>query len=152
MSSSMSPVAQDALWAVAHHGLVFPLVALLAAELVLLAGPLDEARLRQLARVDGAYGAAAGLLLLAGGLRAVYGAKGWDFYAGQPMFWLKMALFLAIGLLSIAPTVRIARWRKAGTRPDDRARLGVKRWVHAELGLLAFVPVAAVLMARAAGA
>jgi putative membrane protein len=152
MSAFMSPIALDALLAVGHHALVFPLVALLAAELVLLAGTLDKRRLQQLARVDGAYGASAGLLLVAGGLRAVYGAKGWAFYAGQPMFWLKISLFVLIGLLSIAPTLRIARWRKAGTPPDDAARLGVKRWVHAELGLLAFVPVAAVLMARAVGA
>ena len=147
----MSPIALDALLAVAHHALVFPLVALLATELVLLAGPLDTARLRQLARIDAAYGASAGLLLVAGGLRAVYGAKGWAFYAGQPMFWLKLALFAGVGLLSIAPTVRIARWRKGGVPPGDAARLGVKRWVHAELGVLAFVPVAAVLMARAIG-
>lgn len=147
----MDPITLDALLAVAHHALVFPLVALLAAELVLLGGALDAGRLRQLARIDGAYGACAGLLLVAGGLRAVYGAKGWAFYAGQPMFWLKMGLFAAIGLLSIAPTVRIARWRRGAPLPDDGARRGVKRWVHAELGLLAFVPVAAVLMARAIG-
>jgi putative membrane protein len=148
----VNPIILDALLAVAHHALVFPLVALIVAELVLLGGPLDLRRLQQLARIDAAYGAVAGLTLVAGGVRAVYGAKGWTFYAGQPMFWLKIALFVGIGMLSIGPTMRIARWRKAGTPPDDAARRALKPWVHAQVLLLAGIPVAAVLMARAIGA
>src|SRR5258706_15411729 len=96
----LTPLLLDAALAVAHHLVVFPLVAVLVAELVLLAEPLDAARLRRLGRLDAAYGGLAGLAIVAGLLRAVFGARGWSFYAGNPVFWAKLAVFALIGALS----------------------------------------------------
>jgi putative membrane protein len=148
----MSPLALDAVLAIVHHLLVFSLVAVLFAEFVISAGALDAARLRQLGRLDGAYGALAGLVLIAGGLRAAFGAKGWSFYAGNPMFWAKLGTFALVGLLSIVPTVRLLRWRRAGTLPDAAAVQGLRGWMRAQVALLALIPVLAVLMARGIGA
>ena len=148
----MSPLALDAILAIAHHLAVFSLVAVLVAEFVVSAGTLDMARLRQLGRLDGAYGALAGLVLVAGGLRVGFGAKGWSFYAGNPMFWAKLGTFALVGLLSIVPTVRLIRWRRAGTLPDAAAVRSLRGWMHAQLVLLVLIPVFAVLMARAIGA
>ncbi len=147
----MDPWILDAWLASAHHLLVFSLVAVLVSELVLLAGAVDAARLRQLGQLDGAYGALAGLVLVAGGLRVVYGIKGWAFYSAQPFFWAKLAVFLLIGLLSIVPTLRLLRWRRQRHLPAAAERQDLRRWLWAEVALLPLLPVLAVLMARGLG-
>ena len=147
----MNALALDATLAVAHHLVVFSLVAVLVAELVLAHGPVDARRLQQLGRLDGAYGGLAMLTIVAGLSRAVYGAKGWSFYAGNPLFWAKIGVFVVIGLLSIVPTVRLARWRRSGTLPDAAALLGVRAWMRAQAVLIIAIPVLAVLMARGIG-
>lgn len=147
----MSPLALDAALAIAHHLVVFSLVAALVAEMVLMAGAPDTRRLQQLGRLDAAYGALAGLVVAAGFTRAVFGAKGWAFYAGNPVFWAKIGTFALVGLLSIVPTVRLLRWRRAGTLPDAQSWQSTRAWLHAELALLVLIPVFAVLMARGVG-
>jgi putative membrane protein len=147
----MTSLTLDAVLAIAHHLVVFSLVAVLVAELVLSGGPPDGQRLRQLGRLDRLYGGLAMLALVAGGLRAVHGAKGWAFYAGSPFFWTKLALFGVVGLLSIVPTLRLLRWRRAGTLPDAALWRGTRGWMQAQLAVLALIPVAAVLMARGVG-
>ena len=89
--------------------------------------------------------------------RVFFGAKGVDFYAGNPAFWTKRSrLFLAVGLVSIKPTIAFIRWRRAArdaagyTVPDAEIR-GARRFVLVELHLLALLPLAAVLMARGIG-
>jgi len=149
--SLLTPLALDATLAVAHHLLVFTLVAVLAAELVLLAEPLDAARLRRLGRLDAGYGALAAAVVVVGLVRAVFGAKGWGFYAGNPLFWAKLAVFAAIGALSIVPTVRVARWRRASLVPDAAAQRNTRAWVLGEVLLLPALPLLAVLMARGIG-
>lgn len=147
----MSPLALDAVLAIAHHLVVFSLAAVLVAEWVLMAGAPEARRLQQLGRLDAAYGALAGLAVAAGFARAVFGAKGWAFYAGNPVFWVKIGTFALVGLLSIVPTVRLLRWRRAGTLPDAAAWQSTRTWLHAEVALLVLVPVLAVLMARGIG-
>ena len=148
---AFTPLQLDAVLAVAHHLVVFPLVAVLVAELVVLAEPLDAGRLRRLGRLDAAYGGLAALAIVAGLLRAVFGAKGWGFYAGNPVFWAKLGVFALIGLLSIVPTVRLAGWRRAGLVPDAAAQRATRSWVVGEAVLLPLLPVLAVLMARGIG-
>lgn len=147
----MSPLSLDALLAIAHHLVVFSLVAVLVAELVLASGPPELPRLHQLGKLDRAYGGLAMLALVAGGLRAVYGAKGWAFYAGSPMFWAKLGVFVVTGLLSIVPTVRLIRWQRAGTLPDAAQWRNTRGWMHAQVALLVPIPILAVLMARGVG-
>lgn len=148
----MDPVMRDALLASLHHLAVFALVAVVVAELVLASAPaLDLPRLRQLGRLDSAYGALAVVVLLIGGARVVHGLKGWAFYSGNPMFWAKLGAFAAVGLLSIVPTVRILRWRKAGKLPDAAALASLRGWLWGEVLLLALIPIFAVLMARGVG-
>jgi putative membrane protein len=138
----------DALLAAFHHFCVFAIVALLAIEIALLASPLTADGLRRLGRIDGLYGLAAVLVLVAGFTRAVHGAKGWAFYQGNPLFWTKLAVFVVIGLLSIVPTVRFIRWRRAGGLPSPEDQRAVRHWTHAQAGLLLVLAVIAPLMAR----
>lgn len=100
----------DLILAIVHHLLAFGLAAVLAAEFVLTAPGLTGAGLKRLQRLDRYYAALAGLLIVIGVLRVMYGGKGPDLYLASHAFWAKMAAFAAIGLLSIAPTVRILGW------------------------------------------
>ena len=76
-----------------------------------------------------------------------------DFYVGNPFFWVKMALYVIIATLSITPTLTFIRWKRsiAGTAPTGDEIPSVRRFIHIELGLLALMPLMAVLMARGIG-
>jgi putative membrane protein len=136
-----------------HHLAVFGLVGLLCAELVLVRPGLDAAQARRIARLDGVYGGLAGLVIVAGLLRVFFGDKGWGFYVESHVFWTKMALFLAMGLVSIAPTMAFMKWRKAaeaeaGYAVPEAEILRARRFIHAELLIVALIPLAAAAMAR----
>jgi putative membrane protein len=95
-------------------------------------------------------------VLVTGVLRVLYGAKGAAFYLHNPVFHVKIGLYILVGLLSIMPTVAILRWKKQGkTLPDfvpTPAEIAkVRRWVMIESHLIIFIPLAAVLMARGIG-
>jgi putative membrane protein len=143
----------DFLLACLHHLAAFALVAIIACELVLLRPGLDGATAKRIAALDGFYGLAALLLLVAGFGRVFFGAKGGDYYLGSLAFWAKIALFVGIGLLSIAPTLRFLAWRRVVARDPTFAPLeadvrATRRYVHAEAGLLVLLPVLAAAMAR----
>ena len=71
---------------------------------------IEEAR--RIQRADILYGISAGLLLIVGLLRVFYFEKGPAFYGHNPFFWVKMAAFALVGLLSVDPTIRYIRWIK----------------------------------------
>lgn len=142
----------DALLAYVHHLAVFGLGAILAAQIALLSSSsLEPDRVKTLSAWDAAYGGFSVLALVAGFSRAIWGAKGWSFYAASPMFWTKIGLFAAIGLLSIAPTLRYMRWRRAGTAVADSERRATRHLAIAQAGLFALMPLLAALMARGWG-
>ena len=150
----MSPLA----FAIAHHLLVFSLVGVVAAEVGLVRRGMSAADVRRVAMIDAFYGLLAALILIVGFSRAVWGAKGWAYYSENPWFHAKMASFLMVGLLSIPPTVRFIRWRRAIRRgamdaPPDAEVTGVRRWLLVEAAFLALVPTFAAAMAgwQAAG-
>lgn len=147
---------QTDLWlAIAHHLLVFSLVAQLVAELVLVRAPMTAENVRRVAGLDAGFGITAGLVIVVGVLRVIYGAKGWDYYQGNPFFWAKMASFAGVGLLSIRPTLRYLRWRKAlaaeAAISDTREIARVRMFIALELVLVVFVIGFAAAMARYGG-
>jgi putative membrane protein len=149
-------MATDLGLAALHHLLVFGLVAMLVAEAVLLRGPLTADTIPRIAKLDGGYGACAGLLLVVGLSRVFLGVKGEDFYLHNPYFHAKVGAFVLVGLLSILPTVKFLRWRKAQrTQPAfvpaaaDLAKL--RTVLRVELALVAVIFVLAAAMARYGG-
>jgi putative membrane protein len=111
----------SALIAFLHHAAAFTLVAALGAEHLLFHPRPDLATARRLQRLDQVYGASAVILLAAGLLRVFYFEKGSAFYFGNPFFFAKLALFAAVALLSIYPTVVFLSWRpavRAGRAPE----------------------------------
>ncbi len=120
----------DLLLAIAHHLLIFALVAVLAAETVLVRPGLTGNALARLGGLDRAYGILAGLIIIVGFSRVFFGLKGWEFYIDYWVFWAKLAAFAGVGLLSIRPTMRILEWSRKATiecrpyRAGQRDRLG----------------------------
>lgn len=143
----------DLLVAIAHHLAVFSLVGVLAAEFALLRPGLSGTRIGQLARLDAAYGALAGLVIVAGVLRVSFGASGWDYYLSNHAFWGKMAAFVLAGLLSIVPTIAMRKWARAAQAEADytvpaRELTNSRRFLHGEMAVLALIPIFAAIMAR----
>lgn len=144
----------DALLSIAHWWFVLAMTVTLGTELALCRGALDRPAVERLTLADGLYGLSSGLVLVAGTTRVVFGAKGWMFYVGNPVFWIKIGVFLLIAILSVRPTFTFLRWRKTlregGIIGADQTA-AIRRWVHAEVILLMLIPIAAALMARGIG-
>jgi putative membrane protein len=146
----------DAALAYLHFASIMLLTAFLVSELCLCTPRLRLEQVPLLARLDLFYLVAAIAALASGALRVFVTGKGAPFYLDNPVFYIKLALFLAIGLVSISPTMQFLRWRRAvhaGEQPvlhenDIRA---ARRYIELELALLAFMPLMAVLMARGIG-
>lgn len=147
----------DALLAYLHYAAMVFIALVLAFQFRTCRPGLTTESIRLLARVDLLYVASALLALATGLIRLLWFAKGTAFYLYNPVFYVKIALFAAVGLLSIPPTLQFLRWTRAlqgGARnvaePWQVAR--VSRYLAAELVLFALIPLMAVLMARGIGA
>ena len=120
-----------------------------------LRGPLDVAGLKRLFTADNIWGIAAALWLVTGLLRAFGGLeKGSAFYLHSSLFWLKMALFVAVVVLEIRPMVTFIGWRRAagrGGRPDTSAARTLYVINHIEMALVVVIVFVASFMARGFG-
>ncbi|MEZ0469783.1 DUF2214 family protein [Luteimonas salinilitoris] len=146
----------DLFLAAAHHLLIFGLVAMLVLESAILRGAIDAAAVRRLAGIDAGYGMSAVLLLIVGGLRLLYGIKGWQYYLHNPWFHAKFGAFLLVAALSVVPTLRFLRWRKAlradpGFLPAAAELARMRGFVRLQLALIAAIFVLAAAMARYGG-
>ncbi len=146
----------DAALAFLHFAAILLVAGFLVAEAMLLRGDLGARDINALVRSDIGFAGSAVLALATGLARVFFGAKGAAFYADNSVFWVKLGLFLAIGLVSIRPTLAFLRWRRAargaaGFSVPAAATKSARRTVLIELHLLALLPLAAVLMARGIG-
>lgn len=146
----------DALLAYFHFSAIFLFFAFLTVEAMLLRNPLDANAVRLLARVDFWYFGAAIMVVVSGVLRLYLGAKGVGFYSANPVFHAKVAVVIAIGVLSFPPTLQYLRWSRqikadAHFEPADTERRRVRRLVMIELHVAALLPLFGVLMARGIG-
>ena len=146
----------DLLLAIAHHLLVFGILAVLVMELMIARPDMTTPQILRLGRLDMAYGAIATAIIVIGVGRVFFGAKPWEFYIYNWAFWAKMAAFLAVGAISALPTMKIARWRTAAIadptfRPPADEVAGVRRLMHWEAVVFILIPIFAAIMARGGG-
>ncbi|KAB0681186.1 DUF2214 family protein [Aureimonas leprariae] len=139
-----------------HHLCVFALFGVFLVELALLRPGIAGPNLTKLARYDAVYGGLAVAVIVVGIARVVFGLKGWDYYAANHSFWGKMLAFAVVGALSVPPSLRFARWRKAlaadpAFAPPDAEVRSAKRIMHAEALFFALIPIFAAAMARGIG-
>ncbi len=144
----------NSLMATLHHLSAFTLTACLVYEFIAFSKVLTVEEARRIQRVDLWYGISAGLLVAVGLLRVFFFEKGAPFYAANLMFWIKMALFVIVGLLSIYPTIRYIKWNpilaenKSPVIPDAEYK-NIRLLLSLEMIGLVLILFAAPAMARA---
>src|SRR6187402_1015898 len=118
MTGTLAPIAAwesvmllSSLVSFIHFAAVFGIVGTLVFEWLSFTPQPTLAEARRLAAADRWYGISAMSLLVAGFVRAYWFEKGMAYYQANPLFAIKLGLFLAMGLLSIIPTLRFLRWR-----------------------------------------
>jgi len=146
----------NSLMATLHHIFAFTLTACLIYEFIAYRKELSVGEARRIQRVDLAYGISAGLLIVIGLLRVYFFEKGSNYYFHNHLFWMKMALFAIVGLLSIFPTVRFLKWNsalKANLAPQiqDAEFKRVRLFLWLELAGIVLILFAAPMMARGLG-
>ena len=141
----------DLFLAIGHHLLIFILLGVLVAEVVLVRSGLSRSTITRTARIDLWYGAVAGMIVVVGFARAIFAAKGWNYYEHNGFFWAKITTFVVIALLSLPPTLRYLRWRRDGVVPSDIEIAFVQRFLWTEVALFALLPIFAAAMARGYG-
>lgn len=141
----------DLVLAIGHHLLVFGIFGVLMVEFALVCPGMNLASLRWVARADLSYGVMAGMIIVVGFARAIWAAKGWDYYSHNLFFWSKLAVFLLIGVLSIGPTIAFLKWRRDAHAPTETEVFAVRRLLWCELALFALLPAFAAAMARGYG-
>ena len=105
---------------------------------------------------DVVYGLAGVAILITGILRVRYFGQGGDFYTSNPIFWIKVSLYILVGLLSLYPTITYILWSiplSKNKLPQISEDL-VKRFkfiITTELVGFATIPFFATLMARGIG-
>jgi putative membrane protein len=132
-----------------HFISIFVIVGALVSEYVLLEPFLIKKKINRLSKIDGIYGLAVLSLLVAGFTLWLGGyGKPTEFYSQNPVFFIKLGMFVAIGLLSIYPTVFFVKNRK-GDQNDIVAIPKAVFWmVRLELLLIFIIPFFAGLMAK----
>ena len=146
----------DLLLAIAHHLLIFALAGIIAFESLVIQQDLSARAIGMLVRIDRSYGMIAMLIIIIGICRVLFGLKGWEFYVYNWAFWAKMAAFAAVGLLSIAPTMRFIAWNKALSRDGafrvpDAELATVRRFMRTQVVVFFLIPIFAAIMARGIG-
>jgi putative membrane protein len=147
----------EALLAYAHLLAILTLVVFISSEAALCRVEWMNARVvERLTKVDRIYGIAAAVVLLTGLARTAWGVKGSAWYWHNSLLHLKLALFVAVALMSIKPTLMFRRWLKdlkagASLPADDQVKTA-RKWVMWQAHLIALIPLAAVFLARGFGA
>ena len=105
---------------------------------------------------DVVYGLAALVLLLTGIARVLHFGQGSAFYTENPLFWWKVGAYLAVGGLSLYPTITYILWAlplRKGELPQVSEALAKRlSWIlNIELAGFAAIPLMATLMARGVG-
>lgn len=142
----------EAIAAYAHDLSIFCTLALLVAELAVFRPRMDRNAVRLLPQLDLLYLLAVIAVIATGLVRLFFFAKGVAFYAASEIFWIKMALFAVVGLLSLPPTFAFIATRKAAAGqgfdlPPARFKR-IRTFIVGELAVFSLIPLAATLMAR----
>ena len=150
--AAVSPVA-SAFAAYGHYlGLVLVVISL-TTEKLLVKPDLSEDDAKKLVIADSVYGIAGVLVLYTGYLRVTQYGKGWEYYAHEPIFWVKMGLFAVMGSSSLFCTTKIIQMAAAqskGEKPalSEKLAARMQKIINGELLAIGSIPLAAALMAR----
>ncbi|MEQ8629357.1 DUF2214 family protein [Ekhidna sp.] len=136
-----------------HLLFIITIFCTLIAELIIIQNNISWKSLKRLSAIDGIYGLSALMVVGTGLLNWMIFGKGGAYYTSNTLFLIKVSLFIVVGLLSIYPTVMIARIKKQNKEnpPQEVAMPNaqkMKRFVLGELIIMACIPLLAELMAN----
>ena len=146
----------EAFLAYFHLLAILTLVVFIASEAALCRPEwMNPTIVNRLVTVDRIYGIAAGAVLVTGLLRIYLGMKGSSYYWHNWLLHVKLTLFIVVGLISIAPTLRFIRWKKqlqsGGALPSAEEVKSTRKLVMVQAHLIALIPLVAVFLARGFG-
>ena len=150
-------MTQDAILQFLHLSAILALVVFITSEAAICRPEWMNADIvNRLVTVDRIYGIAAMAVLVTGFIRIYWGTKVAGWYWGNWLLHLKLTAFVVVALISIAPTLRFLRWRKAvradGTLPSADEVRRTRKLVMLQAHIIPFIPLAAVFLARGFGA
>jgi len=139
-----------------HIAAILALVVFISSEAALCRPEwMNAAVVERLVAVDRVYGIAAGIVLATGLIRIYFDTKGSSWYWSNWLLHAKLTLFVLVGLISIVPTIRFARWRKAlradGALPSAQAVRSARKLVMVQAHIIAVIPLAAAFLAQGYG-
>ena len=154
--SLSSEIAKSALFAYVHYLSFMLCFGALLFERVCLKVNQNRKEAISMVIADVVYGLAGIVLLVSGILRVKYFGQGGDFYTHNPIFWVKVALFIFVGSLSLYPTVTYILWAiplTKGNLPEVTTNLvsRLRLIINIELIGFALIPLLATFMARGIG-
>ena len=138
-----------------HYLAMMSMATALVLELAVCVPRLGADRVRLLWRLNRIY-LGAGLLALGSGMAYfIWFGRSATFYLHNPVFYIKLAMFAALGLISMPPTRLYSRWlHSCETGPNAVAEYQVvrtRRHIMAQLVLVVLIPLMATFMARGIG-
>ena len=146
----------ESILAFLHLSAIFTLIVFLTSEAALCRMQWMNATIvERLVTVDRIYGIAAMAVLATGLLRIFLGIKGSGWYWSNWLLHVKLAMFIAVALLSIQPTRTFLRWRRdlraGGALPAEAEVTRTRRRVMVQAHIVPLIPLAAVFLARGFG-
>ena len=149
-------VSKSALVAYVHYLSFMLCFGALVFERIQLRADPDRGQAIKMIVADLVYGIAGLILLISGILRVKYFGHGPDFYTHNPVFWIKVSLFIFVGLLSLYPTITYVLWAiplSKGKLPDVSSKLVSRLQFVLSIELFGFtlIPLFATFMARGVG-
>ena len=156
MLSSLGNVSKSALVSYVHYLGIILCFGSLIFERIILKINLSKNETISIIIADVVYGIAGLAILITGILRVKYYGQGAEFYTNNPIFWVKVSLYILVGLLSLYPTTTYILW----AIPLSKNKLPVisenlvKRFrliITTELVGFAIIPFFATLMSRGIG-
>ncbi|GMH61560.1 hypothetical protein TL16_g03282, partial [Triparma laevis f. inornata] len=162
LSASLPTPVLSAFAAYFHYLGLFLVVASLITERLLIKPDMNESDFDTAANADILYGISGTVVLVSGYFRATEFGKGWEFYAHEPIFWVKMLLFSVMGAASFFPTTKIIQRAITKKNAQDAGEELPNPWspalikrltsiINAELLAVSSIPLAATLMSRGVG-
>ena len=149
-------IAKSALVAYVHYlGIILCFGSLLFERLTLKVD-LNRNQVISMIIADVIYGLAGVAILVTGILRVKYFGQGGDFYTGNPVFWIKVSLYILVGLLSLYPTATYILWaiplsKNKLPKISENLVMRFRLIITTELVGFATIPFFATLMARGVG-
>ena len=144
----------SALAAYGHYISLFVIVGCLVTERLTVRPNMSDEEENRLAIADTTYGVAGLLLAYTGYLRATADwGKGFDYYAHEPIFWVKIIFVAIFGAVSFFPTTKIIQRgidKRSGNLVPMSEELAnrMTSLINAELLMVGSIPLTATLMSR----